>query len=54
MRNVGIAAIILGIVLILLTMAGVLGQGGIRTSLVAAVVVILVGVFLYRRKPSQP
>ena len=54
MRNLGVAAIIAGILLIILTVGGVIGQGNMRSGLLAAAVMIIVGVFLYRRKPSQP
>jgi len=54
MRNVGVAAIIVGILAIILIVARVIGQGSMRTSLLAAIVMIVVGVFLYRRKPSKP
>jgi hypothetical protein len=54
MRNVGVAAIIVGILAIILIVAGVIGQGSMRTSLLAAIVMIVVGVFLYGGSSSKP
>ena len=53
MKNIGIAAIVAGILVIILSLAGVLGQGGnLRTVMVGAVVLLIVGFFLYRRGQS--
>ena len=53
MKNIGITAIIVGILVIILGLAGVLGQGGnLRTVMVGAVVLLIVGFFLYRRGQS--
>ncbi len=51
MRNVGLAAIIVGILVIILSLAGVVAQGNVRVGLLAAVIMIAIGWFLYRRKP---
>lgn len=48
MKNVGVVAIIVGILLIILNLAGLVGAGS-RTPLLAAIVVLMVGLFLYRR-----
>ena len=52
MRNVGVAAIILGILLVILTLAGVLSH--MRSGLAASVILVVAGWFLYRRNPSRP
>jgi len=53
MKNIGIAAIIVGILVIILGLAGVLGQeGNLRTVMIGAVVLLIVGFFLYRRGQS--
>ena len=53
MKNIGIAAIVAGILVIILGLAGVLGQGGtLRTVMVSAVIFLIVGFFLYRRGHS--
>ena len=50
MKNVGVTAIIAGVVVIVLGFAGVIGQGGNpRTVMVAAVILLAVGFLLYRR-----
>jgi hypothetical protein len=50
MKNIGITAIVAGILVIILGLAGVLGQGGnLRAVMVAAVVLLVVGFLLYRR-----
>jgi hypothetical protein len=54
-KNVGIIAILAGIVVIILALVGVLGQGGAgRTVMVGAVILLVVGYFLYKRgqRPS--
>lgn len=54
MKNVGIAAIIVGILVFVLGIAGVLGEGGnFRTVTVAAIVILAIGFLLYRRGKSQ-
>jgi 4-amino-4-deoxy-L-arabinose transferase-like glycosyltransferase len=50
MKNIGIAAIVAGIVVIILGLAGIIGQtGNFRTVMVGAVVLLVVGFLLYRR-----
>ncbi len=50
MKNIGIIAILAGIAVIILGLAGVLGQNGnLRTVMVAAVILVAVGGLLYRR-----
>ena len=54
MKHIGIIAIVAGILVIILGLAGVLGQGGnVRTVMVSAVVLLAVGFFLYRRGQSS-
>lgn len=53
MKNIGILAILAGIVVIILSLAGILGQdGGFRTVMIGAIVLLVVGFFLYRRGQS--
>jgi hypothetical protein len=55
MKNIGIIAILAGIVVIILELVGVLGQGGSgRTVMVGAVILLAVGWLLYKRghRPS--
>jgi hypothetical protein len=53
MKNIGIIAIVAGILVIILGLAGVLGQGGnLRTVMVAAVILLAAGFLLYRRGQS--
>jgi hypothetical protein len=53
MKNIGITAIVAGILVIILGLAGVLGQGGnLRSVMVGAVLLLIVGFFLYRRGQS--
>ena len=53
MKNIGIAAIVAGILAIILSLAGVLGQGGnVRAVMIGAVILLIVGFFLYRRGQS--
>ena len=50
MKNIGTVAVIVGILVIILGLAGVLGQGGhLRTVMIAAVILLAGGFFLYRR-----
>ena len=54
MKNIGIAAIIAGIVVFVLGMAGVIGESGnLRTVTVAAIILLAAGFLLYRRGRSQ-
>ena len=50
MKNIGIIAILAGIVAILLALVGVIGQGGTgRSVMIGAIVLLAVGVLLYKR-----
>jgi hypothetical protein len=50
MKNIGILGIVAGIAVIVLSFAGVLGQGGdLRIVMVGAVILLAVGFLLYRR-----
>lgn len=50
MKNIGIIGIVAGILVIVLGLAGVIGQGGnLRTVMVGAVILLAVGFLLYRR-----
>jgi hypothetical protein len=50
MKNIGIVAIVAGILVIILGLAGLLGQGGnLRAVMIAAVILLAGGFFLYRR-----
>jgi uncharacterized membrane protein YjjP (DUF1212 family) len=50
MKNIGIIAILAGIVVIILALAGVVGQGGSgRTVIVGAIVLLVAGYLLYKR-----
>jgi hypothetical protein len=55
MRNVGIIAILAGVVVIVLALVGVVGQGGTgRPVMIGAVILLAVGFLLYKRgqRPS--
>lgn len=55
MKHVGLIAIVAGTLVVLLGLAGVLGQGGnLRTVMVAAVILLAAGFLLYRRGRSGP
>jgi hypothetical protein len=50
MKNIGIIGIVAGILVIVLGLAGVIGQAGnLRTVMVGAVILLAVGFLLYRR-----
>ena len=50
MKNIGIIAILAGIVVIILALAGVVGQGGSgRTVIVGAMILLVAGYLLYKR-----
>jgi len=50
MKNLGIVAIFAGILVIILALVGVVGQGGAeRSVIVAAIILLLGGYFLYKR-----
>jgi hypothetical protein len=54
MRSIGLIAIVAGILVIILGLAGVLGQGGnTRTVMVAAVIILAAGFLLHRRGRSE-
>ena len=54
MKSIGIVAIVAGIVVIILALAGVLGQAGnFRTVMIGTVVLLAVGFLLYRRGQSR-
>jgi len=53
MKKIGIIAIVAGVLVIILGLAGVLGQGGnLRTVMIAAVILLAAGFLLYRRGQS--
>jgi len=55
MKNIGITAIGVGILVIVLGLGGVIGQGdNFRTVMVGAVVLLALGFFLYRRGHGGP
>jgi hypothetical protein len=49
MKNLGIVSILAGILVIILALAGVVGQGAGRAVMVAATILLVVGYFLYKR-----
>ena len=54
MKNVGIAAIVVGILVFVLGITGVIGpEGNLRTVTVGAIVLLAVGFLLYRRGKSR-
>jgi uncharacterized membrane protein YjjP (DUF1212 family) len=53
MKNLGILAIVAGILVIVLGLAGLLGQeGNFRTVMIGAIILLVVGFLLYRRGQS--
>lgn len=54
MKNLGIVAILAGVLVIILALAGVIGQGAVRSVMIAAVILLVGGYFLYKRgqRPS--
>ena len=54
MKNLGIVAILAGVVVIILALAGVIGQSAARPVMIAAVIMLAAGYFLYKRsrRPS--
>ena len=54
MKNLGIVAILAGILVIILALAGVVGQGAGRAVMIAAIILLVAGYLLYRRgqRPS--
>ena len=54
MKNIGIAAIVVGVLVFVLAVNGVLGEGGnLGTVRFAAIVIVAIGFLLYRRGKSQ-
>lgn len=50
MKNIGVIAILAGIVVIILALVGVVGQGGAgRTVMIGAVILLVIGYLLYKR-----
>jgi hypothetical protein len=49
MKNLGIAAIIVGALLVVLTLVGLIGQGATRGMVLGAVIIIIAGYFLYKK-----
>jgi hypothetical protein len=54
MKTLGIVAILAGILVIVLALAGVIGQGAGRAVIIAAIILLAAGFFLYRRSPRPP
>jgi hypothetical protein len=54
MKNLGIVAIFAGILVIILALVGVVGQGAGRAVIVAAIILLVAGYLLYKRgqRPS--
>jgi hypothetical protein len=54
MKNLGIAAILVGVLVIILALAGVIGQGATRSVMIGAVILLVAGYFIYKRgqRPS--
>jgi hypothetical protein len=54
MKNLGVVAILAGVLVIILALAGVVGQGAIRPVMIGAVILLVAGYFLYKRgrRPS--
>jgi hypothetical protein len=54
MKNLGIVAIFAGILVIILALAGVVGQGAGRAGMVAAIILLVAGYLLYKRGQRPP
>ena len=54
MKTLGIVAIFAGILVIILAVAGVIGQGAGRTVIIAAIILLAAGFLLYRRSLRPP
>ena len=54
MKNLGIVAIFAGILVIILALVGVVGQGAGRVVMVAAIILLIAGYLLYRRGQRPP
>jgi hypothetical protein len=54
MKNLGIVAIFAGILVIILALAGVVGQDAGRAVIVAAIILLVAGYLLYKRGQRPP
>jgi hypothetical protein len=54
MKALGIVAIFAGILVIILALTGVIGQGAGRAVIIAAIILLAVGYFLYKRSLRPP
>ena len=54
MKALGIVAIFAGILVIILALTGVIGQGAGRAVIIAAIILLAVGYFLYKRGLRPP
>ena len=52
MRTLGLIVIIVGLLLIILALAGVVGHTSMRPWMLASIIMLVAGWFLYRRKPD--
>jgi hypothetical protein len=53
MRSLGIIAIVIGVLALLLSLVGAIGQGHVQATRIAAVLILVAGIFLYRRQPAK-
>ena len=54
MKALGIVAIFAGILVIILALTGVIGHGAGRSVAIAAIILLAVGYFLYKRSLRPP
>jgi hypothetical protein len=54
MKTLGIVAIFAGILVIVLALTGVTGQGAGRSVIIAAIILLAAGYFLYKRSLRPP
>ncbi|HSE44612.1 MAG TPA: hypothetical protein VLA89_04710 [Gemmatimonadales bacterium] len=54
MKTLGVVAILAGILVMVLALTGVIGQGAGRAVIIAAIVLLAAGFFLYRRSVRPP
>ena len=54
MKTLGIVAILAGILVIILALTGVIGQAPGGTVIIAAIILLAVGYFLYKRSLRPP
>ena len=54
MKTFGVIAVIVGVLLIILTLGGLIGQASIKPGLAVSVILIVAGWLIYRRHPSRP